>query len=380
MRALHVVPSVAARYGGPSEAAVSTVRALRQAGVDALLATTDAEGVGRLARSRGEEIDYLGAPSIFFPRLPGESLKPSPALARWLGRNASRFDVVHVHSVFSHPSLAAGRAARRAGVPYVVRPLGQLDAWSLSRHAGRKKVFLAAGGKRLLVRAAAIHWTDASERGRAPEFASALPSFVVPLGVEERIFDSPAAGNRERVVLFLSRLDPKKNVESLIDAFSGLGEVAAGWRLVIAGGGERAYVDSLRTRAAHAADRVEFVGWLSGEAKLRALRTAQIFVLPSKQENFGIAVAEAMASGVPVVVSEAVALSGVVRRVGAGWVAPDQAEGLAGVLAEAIASPVERARRGGSGRNFAEQRYRWATVARQLLVEYEGLVARRGSA
>ena len=380
MRVLHVVPAVAPRYGGPSEVALRSVATLREAGVDALLAATDADGPGRLPVAAGEEVEYLGARCIFFPRWRGESLKPSPELARWLRGHAGEFDVVHVHSVFSHSSVAAGRAAGRAGVPYVVRPLGQLDAWSLSQHAWRKRAFLALAGRSLVERAAALHWTDESEQRRAPRFAAGRPSFVAPLGVDERLFEAREAGEREPVVLFLSRLHPKKNVEALIDAFASLGGEAEGWRLVVAGDGEEAYVASLRSRASAAGRPVDFVGWLTGEQKARALGSASLFVLPSMQENFGIVVAEAMAAGTPVVVSEAVALSGDVRRVAAGWVANPDAGGLARVLSEAISSPSERARRGGAGRGLAEERYRWGAVARELAARYEALAARRRAA
>ncbi len=380
MRVLHVVPAVAPRYGGPSEVALRSVTSLREAGVGALVATTDADGAGRLPVATGEVVDYLGARCIFFPRWRGESLKPSPALARWLGGHAREFDIVHVHSVFSHPSLAAGRAADRAGVPYVVRPLGQLDEWSLSQHGWRKKVFLALGGRNLVGRAAALHWTDESERRRAPQFAAERPSFVAPLGVDERLFEEREEGERARVILFLSRLHPKKNVEALIDAFGSLGGEADGWRLVVAGDGKEEYVVSLRSRAAATGRPVEFVGWLTGEQKSRALSTASLLVLPSKQENFGVVVAEAMATGTPVVVSEAVALSGDVLRAGAGWVAPQDSSGLARVLSEAISSPSERARRGVAGRTLAERRYRWRAVARELAARYEALAAERGAA
>ena len=378
MRVLHVVPSIAPRYGGPSEAALRLVSSLRDAGADALLATTDADGSGRLPVRTCAEVEHEGARCIFFRRLSGESLKLSPAIARWLRRNITRFDVVHIHSVFSHPSLAAGSAARKRGIPYVVRPLGQLDRWSLSQHALRKRVFLAIGGRRLLEGAAAIHWTDVSERERALAFAAARSSFVVPLGVDERLFEGSDDGVRDRTVLFLSRLHPKKNVESLIDAFGRLGKAGAGWRLVVAGNGEPGYLKSLKRLATAAEDRVEFRGWLSGEEKRRTLREAALLVLPSRQENFGIVVAEALAAGTPIVVSDSVALAAEVRRFCAGWVAPLESEGLTEVLEEAMSSPEERVRRGQAGRRLARERYRWASVARELMAEYRRIVAGTG--
>ncbi len=379
MRVLHVVPAVAPRYGGPSEAALRLTSALREAGVETLLATTDADGRGRLPVSTHEELDYQGASVVFFPRLPGEALKASPALSWWLRRNVSRFDLVHVHSVFSAPSLSAGRAARSAGIPYIVRPLGQLDRWSLVQHSLRKRLFLSLGARAFVERATAIHWTDEAERSQAPEFAAHRRGFVVPLGVEEGLFGSTASStDRAKVVLFLSRLHPKKNLEVLIKAFEVLGERAAGWRLVIAGAGDTSYVESLKRLAARGRASVDFVGWLSGEEKRKVLHEAALFVLPSRQENFGIAVAEAMASGTPVIVSEAVALWGEVRRAGAGWVTPLGMEGLCGVLAEAMSSPEERNIRGAAARRLAESRFRWVEVARRVIGEYEKL-APRGS-
>lgn len=378
MRVLHVIPAVAPRYGGPSEAAIRMVEALRAEGVDALLAATDADGPGRLPVATHTVSVHCGAKTIFFPRLPGESLKLSPALARWLRRNASGFDVLHVHSVFSHPSLVAGAAARAASVPYVVRPLGQLDRWSLSQHAFRKRLFLAAGGRRFLEGAAALHWTDASEAAAVPDPGWCTQGFVVPLGVNDGLFDEQPVVSRRRVVLFLSRLHPKKNVEGLVDAFLAAGEPGAGWRLVVAGEGEESYVRELRRRAEGgiAEGRVEFVGWLEGEKKVIALREASFLALPSHQENFGIAVAEAMAAGTPVVVTEGVALAREISRVGAGWVVREGQEGLREVLSEAMSSEAELRRRGEAARMLAAKEYRWAAVAESLVREYEAILER----
>jgi glycosyltransferase involved in cell wall biosynthesis len=379
VKVLHVIPAVAARYGGPSEAALRTVRALEAAGVPSLLATTDADGRGRLPVRIGVEVEHEGARTLFFQRLPGESLKPSPKLAAWVRAHVRGYDVVHVHSVFSHPSLAAGAAARAAGVPYVVRPLGQLDRWSLGQHGLRKRLFLTVAGRRLVTRAAAIHWTDPSERERAAGFAAERPGFVVPLGVDERLFAcGRATTTRKPVVLFLSRLHPKKNADRLVEAFLAAGPALAGWTLVIAGDGDPGYVASLRDIVSRSGGegRVRFVGWLSGEEKERALGEASLFALPSRQENFGIVVAEAMAAGTPVLVSEEVALSAEVARSGAGWVVPARIDGLRATLVEALLSGGELSRRGESARDLAKTRFRWAAVADQLKAEYERLVAR----
>ncbi len=380
MKALHVIPAVAARYGGPSEAALRMVRALQGAGVEALLATTDADGPSRLPVATGELVEYEGARTVFFPRLPGESLKLSPSLAGWLRENAARFDVVHVHSVFSHASAAAGAAARAAGVPYVVRPLGQLDRWSLAQHPFRKRLFLAAWGQRLVEEAAAVHWTDPAERERCALPGEAPPGFVVPLGVDETLFDAPPGQQRGAVVLFLSRIHPKKNVEALLEAFASAGPVSTGWTLVIAGDGEPGYVASLKGLSTRLGveGRVAFVGWVGGDGKRKAFGEASVFVLPSRQENFGVVVAEAMATGTPVVVSRDVALADEIERAGAGWVAASGVEGLRTALEEAMGSSQERGRRSAAARSLAGERFRWSGVARALRREYEAILRGRG--
>jgi glycosyltransferase involved in cell wall biosynthesis len=132
-RVLHVIPAIAPRYGGPSAATFGLCRALRGRGVDTLVATTDADGPGRLDVPLERAGEYHGVPVIFFRRRFSEAFKWTWRLGAWLDAHVTDFDVVHVHAVFSHSSLVAGRACRGAGIPYIVRPLGTLDPWSVSR-------------------------------------------------------------------------------------------------------------------------------------------------------------------------------------------------------------------------------------------------------
>src|SRR5262245_37266867 len=110
MRVLHVIPSIARRYGGPSQAILGMVRVLRERGIGVLIATTDADGTSRLPVPLELEAEYAAVPTIFFPRQWSEAFKYSRPLAQWLNANIHKFDVVHVHAVFSHACIAAGRA------------------------------------------------------------------------------------------------------------------------------------------------------------------------------------------------------------------------------------------------------------------------------
>ena len=139
MKVLHVIPSIAARYGGPSQAIYTMCRALQARGAEILIATTNADGSGELPVVLGKEIIYQGAPTIFFPRQWSEALKYSRPLALWLEQNVRNFDLAHVHAVFSHACVGAARACRKNVVPYMVRPLG-----TLTRGVSNKRAFASA--------------------------------------------------------------------------------------------------------------------------------------------------------------------------------------------------------------------------------------------
>src|SRR5262245_54592544 len=164
MKVLHVIPGIAPRYGGPSQAVVQMCQALRAEEIEVLIATTDADGNGRLAVEIEKTIAHEGVPTIFFPRQLTEAFKYSRPLARWLHSNASPFDVVHIHAIFSHSSLAAASACQRWDVPYVLRPLGSLDPWSLSQKRFAKKILFQMGVNQMLDGACAIHYTTAAEK------------------------------------------------------------------------------------------------------------------------------------------------------------------------------------------------------------------------
>ncbi len=375
LRVLHVIPSIAARYGGPSTATIGMCRALKAAGHLPLVATTDADGDGRLPVERGRVLIHEDVPMIFFARHYGESFKWSRPLSSWLMRHVADFAIVHVHAVFSHASLAAGAACRARGIPYIVRPLGTLDPWSLDHHSRRKRLLMWLGARRMLTAATSVHYTTREERDLAEGRLPWLPrGSVAPLGVDDRFFASPDSCGRAPAVLTMARLDPKKGIDLLIAAFhavAGQGPLAH-WRLVVAGDGAPSYVASLRRLAASGAacGRIEFPGWVDGDRRMAVLRSARVFALPSQQENFGIALAEAMASGLPAVVTPGVNLANDLTAEGAGWLSDRRPDAIADTLRLALASDEDIARRRAAARQFAE-RFRWTRVAEALASLYD---------
>jgi glycosyltransferase involved in cell wall biosynthesis len=393
LRVLHVIPAVADRYGGPSRAVLDMGRALAELEVDVLIATTDADGPGRLPVGLDRPVTYQEVPAIFFSRQWSEALKYSRPLARWLDAHVPQFDVVHIHAVFSHACLAAARASRRHRVPYVVSAHGMLDRWSLEQKRLRKRVLWHAGAGQMLRGAAAVHYTTLPEQESAEGPLGLDRGVVIPLGVDERGLQIPGAAEAFRrdypelgqdpFVLFLARLHPKKGPERLLQAFHRLAArpELSDWRLVLAGDGEPGYVAALKRSAgaARGAERVVFTGWLGAAQKAGALQGAALLALPSYQENFGLSVTEAMVCGVPVLVSPQVNLAAEIRAAGAGWVAGADEPALTQALGEALGDPEARRRRGEAGRALALARFTWPPVAAQLARLY-GTLARRAEA
>lgn len=384
MRILHVCPFLAPRYGGAPGAAVAITRALLQHGVDSLIAATDADGAGHLPVELGWPTTYRAVPTIFFRRQWHDAFQYSLPYARWLDRHVAEFDAVHIHLVFSFPCLAAARACRGLGVPYVVCPQGTLDPWSMRQSPVRKQLLWHVEGKRMLSGATAVQYATNQERMRTEQWLGIGHGAVIPLMLDDDVLDPQPAGDlfrqrrpalgRDPYVLVLCRLHPKKGLELFLDAFLEVTSVAEhrNWRLVLAGDGAADYRNHLSRLVAgrQGGERVLLAGWLTGDDRVAALREAALVALPSYQENFGLAIAEAMACGVSVLVTTGVDLAADIRAAGAGWIARHEYSALAATLRQALQSEDERARRGAAGKALAHTHFAPALVAAQLIDLY----------
>lgn len=381
MRVLHVIPSLSPTQGGPSYALPAMARALHAEGVVVEVATTDDDGPGqRLALSSPSEVRD-GYRIWYFPKQT-EFYKVSLPLANWLREHASHFDLIHIHAVFSFATIAAAKAAQRAGVPYLVRPLGVLNRWGMEqRRPWLKSLSFRVLDKPLLDRAAGIHFTSVQERDEASSLRLHAPTMILPLGFDLSEYDnlpSPAQFHSAFVdtadrplVLFLSRLDPKKNLEGLLTAWK---QVTGPARLVIAGDGDVDYVSHLHKHAEQLGlgDRVLWTGRLEGEMKQAALASATLFVLPSYSENFGIALLEAMASGLPCISTRGVALAS--ESENAVRITTTQPDALVTAIQELLNNPEECTRLGTKARDLVTSRYTLMAMGRALKKWYEDVI------
>ena len=288
---------------------------------------------------------------------------------------------MHIHALFSFTSVAAALMADRRGIPYVIRPLGTLNRYGITqRRPWLKKMSLAMIEGPILRRAAAVHFTSEGEREEASALEVPMREVVIPLAAEHEcpnddqdlLQDYPSLHGRQ-VILFLSRLDPKKNLECLIDALASSVPLRQNAGLLVAGTGEHAYVDSLRARALKAGveGMIVWLGHVEGATKRAAFAAADIFALPSYSENFGIAAVEAMLAGLPVVLGQGVAISQEVNDADAGiTVAPDP-PCVAEALELLVTNDSLRRRMGSHARAFAEREYSAAVMTERLIALYE---------
>lgn len=387
LRVLHVISSVAPRYGGPSKAVVEMCGALAQRGHRVTVVTSDLDQrgrwhpFGRLERLHvppERPVLHDGVEYYYFPISWPTRFVYSPAMGRFLRDHVADFDVLHIHSIFLYPTLAAGRAARRAGLPYVVRLHGTLDPYLRRRRRFRKAVYMTLVEGRNLRQAAAIHYTSQRERLDAEASGLAGNGAVVPLGLNvEELNRLPPSGEFKarhpeltdrRLVVFLGRLTAKKGLDLLVPAFQTVCKRCPDSHLVVAGPDDEGYGTFVRglVRQLGLEDRVTFTGMVLGKDKLRLLADTEAWVLPSRGENFGFAVLEAMACGLPVVIGEGVDLSSRVMATGAGLVVPCEEEPLARALTTILEDDRLRARLGAAGQRLVASEYTWARAAAEL--------------
>lgn len=394
LRILQIIPAVSPVYGGPSQMVLGFSAALAAAGVEVTVLTTDANGDGGqapLAVPRDRPILQDGYQIRYFHCAPFQRYKFSLGLLSWLFRHAAEFDLAHIHALFSPVSTASATIARYRGLPYVLRPLGTLDPADLQKKRRLKQLYAGLWERPNLAGAAAIHFTSQREANISERFGLLTPELILPLGVVSSGADLSSTGAALRdqlglsdgtpLLLFLARLDRKKGLDLLLPALELLLQRGCAFHLVLAGSNSQdpAYEAAIATQIHRSllAACTSIVGFVEGDRKAALLQAADVFVLPSYYENFGIAVAEAMAAGLPVVISDQVYICDAVMQAEAGWVTSCNALALANCLEVALKHPAECQRRGKNARDYALAHYNWQAIAQQTIQAYTEILNSR---
>ena len=386
MKILHVIANLSPDRGGPPKAALEMCRALARHGHTVTLYTTNAYGAGTLNVPIDRPVLVDGVSVHYFPIGRFRRWSFSWPLARALHDHVRKFDVVHIHSLYIFHTFAAAHYCRKYNVPYLIRPHGSLDPFLRRKSRVKKAIYHFLIEKRNLDHAAAIHYTTHEEMELAHRpVGIRAPGVVVPLGLnlDDYAVLPPRGTLRARfpqigdkfIVLFLGRINFKKGLDLLARAY---GEVACrreDVHLVIAGPEDEGYGRQVRAwiEEKDLLDRVTFTGMLLGQDKLAAFRDADVFVLPSYAENFGIAVIEAMACGLPVIISDQVNICREIAVAEAGIVVNCSVESLANGIHRVLDDPNLAERLGKNGYELVKQKFTWDTALGHLIPIYRKL-------
>lgn len=378
MRVLHVIPYASPLYGGPTAVVAQMADALSRLGLELDVVTTTAHGRAELDVRAGKPITNNGVRYFYFTRQGPKFWMFSWPLRDWLYRHVPDYDLVHVHGLFAYTTLPACAAARRFGKPYVITPHGMLDPWCLSHKWWKKLPYYNLLERRNLRHATAVHVTSAFEAEGMANLGFNAKTHVIPLNVdlperrERNSHDEQALS-----LLFMSRLVPIKGLPILLQAVALLRARGLEVALKIAGQGSDEYLSEIQAMVKRLAisENVKFVGFLEGDAKSQLLAEADMFVLPSYHENFSLSTAEAMAIGLPVIVSDQVGIARDVREADAGIVVPtDSSRALANAI-ERLGSAEDRRIMGENGRRLVEQKFSREQFGESLLRLYEDAIA-----
>ncbi len=332
--------------------------------------------------------DHKGAVSFHTTQVRGPSpVKFAPGLLEHLQVRQS--DIIHAHGLWQYPGWAAGRIARKQGIPLIVSPHGMLEPWALHNSTLKKKLAGWLFETKNLRTAACLHATAEQEAENFRALGLMNPIAVIPIGLdvsqyaieaERTILDTqwPSLQDK-RLLLFMSRIHPKKGLLNLTQAWSELAEQFPDWHLVIAGPDENGHEQQVRNRikAGGVEQRTTFTGPVYGRIKREFLAAGDLFVLPSFSENFGIVVPEALASRTPVVTTVTTPWS-VLRNHRCGYTVEVGTKPLVAALQQAMSlSDHDRQAMGRRGRHLVQERFSWPHVTRQMTAVYDWLLGHR---
>jgi glycosyltransferase involved in cell wall biosynthesis len=369
-------------YGGPVRSISALCEALSRLGCAVTVFTTNANGGSKLDVDTRTPCTVDGVRVFYHPLERGPFLFHSPALRQACVEQIRAFDLVYIVSCWGYPFIPAARAAAAALIPYVISPRTAFMRAAWQGKFLKKAIYHFLMERSAINRAAVIHYTSQIEADQSRWMRLKSRAVIVPNPVDLSEFAAlPERGSfrerhgiaaDEKVLLYLGRVEPRKGLDLAIRAFGRIASSGRRARFAMAGPEEDAHVRELQELAMSvgAGDRVMFTGMLAGAARLAAFRDADLFVLTSLAENFGMAVVEAMASGLPVVVTDTVGVAPEVAAHGAGLVVAREEHAVAAAMERMLSSEELRRMSGEAGKRLAQTAYAPDAVARLWLERF----------
>ncbi len=368
IHAEHIVPYIGNQSSGPAWSVPALCSALLAHGVVVRMHT--------LAPLPDRHFDFEVAE---YPRhaLPDRRIGRSPKMKRGLHQAAANAQILHNHSLWMMPNIYPAHAVRGTQCRLVVSPRGTFSDWALRRSQWLKRLILALGQRRVLEEAACFHATATSEYEEIRRMRLRAPVAILPNGVDipSPHFKPQPRNQTRRRLLFLSRIHPKKRVALLLSAWRNLQLSFPDWELRIVGPDNGRYAMQMQRLAEElGCRRVWFPGAAYGPAKAREYFDADLFVLPTHSENFGMVVAEALAHGLPAVVTKGAPWAGLEAEQCGWWIDMGEAA-LTECLRDALTrTPAELETMGQRGRDWMRREFCWREIGRKMLLTYEWLL------
>ena len=364
MKIIQVVPSIVAESSGPAYSVPGLCRALADQGGDVELHVLDTVPEGK------RNYAVCTYPRHSFPH---SAFGRSPEMFATLKKECQSADIIHNHSLWMMPNIYPEFARRETSCKLIISPRGTLSPWAFNRSKWVKKIAWWLGQKDALMNADMLHATSVKEYNEIREFGLTQPVTIIPNGIDLPLISS-SKGLRRKLV-FLGRLHPVKRLDVLIKSWQRIAPKFPDWDLLIVGPDQHEYAKKLKHLSLEVKDsRITFTGELNGGKKLEVLSNADLFILPSHTENFGMVVSEALSAAVPVICSKGAPWAGLVEN-NAGWWIDIDVDSLSACLEQAlIRSPEELSKMGMNGREWMQRDFSWSRIAEKMAVAYQWLL------
>lgn len=360
---IHTIPAVSEEASGPSSSVVRLCESLIAEGENVTLAALDWAP--------------MTSPPPFLRRFPvglgPRRLARSPAMYQWLRKTASKAGEVrlfHSHGLWEMPTVYPGWVARRYGIPLFVSPRGTLSDWAMESGSPMKRLFFPLVQRPALAATACFHATAKHEYEDIRRVGFKQPVAIIPNAIDIPKCE-PRQASEFRTLLFLGRIHPVKGLDLLLPAWAAVQDRFPEWRLKVVGPDDSGYLPRMRQLAAKLKlERIEFAGALFGEAKWHAYRDADLFVLPTRSENFGMSIAEALAAGTPAIVSRGAPWHNLETH-RAGWWIDTSVDALVACLEDALGCPRHQLEEmGQQGRAWMDTEFSRQRVGKQMAQTY----------
>jgi glycosyltransferase involved in cell wall biosynthesis len=356
MKVIHITNSIDKSVGGPSRSVPQTCIELAKLGINIELVTQESADMVAIEESSHLKVNYKSIKDLF---IYGSRL------------SAKDVDLIHLQHIWNPYIQVMAFWARKKNIPYIITPRGMLEPWIMANNPWKKKIALFLYQKKAIERAAHIHATAQMEVDNIKELGFSNPITIIPNGIDLTEVKKLKTVYGTKKMVFLSRIHPKKGIELLLEAWRNMD--TKDWSLEIAGNGEYAYIETL-IQSAKGLKNVLFVGPQYGEAKWDLLRSADVMVLPTYSENFGIVVAEALAVGVPVITTKGTPWNELNTQ-NCGWCIELTDLDLKSTLKKAMSTPPEDIKKMGKrGVDLINNKYAIASVGRSVLKMYKSIL------